>query len=104
MCFFSVFKNLTITPGQFVENTANIRKFVRQMNLKDFLKPGLEDSLSELYRLPNIAKVSAAYAKVTNTITVPLQVIQPPFFWSNLQSLAFGSLGYMAGMILLLFT
>ena len=101
MCtfIFSVFQDLVMTPGQFVKNIAKYRKFVRQMDVKDFLTPVLKDSWSKPYSLPSIInKVNAAYVKETNTISVPTAIIQPPFFWSNPKSLAFGSLGFIAGM------
>ena len=94
-----MFLDLEIIPGQFVKNYANYHNFYRRMEMKSFLKPVLKNSWSEIetIRLPKLAKVSPTYTKATNTLTVPIGILQPPFFWSHPKSLAFGSLGYVIG-------
>ena len=82
-------------PNRFVENYKNYRKFTRQMEMKDFLRPIGMDSWKE-----SILKTSPYYEKQTNTITIPVGVLEPPFFYSNPKSVALGGLGSIVGKYL----
>ena len=84
-----------MVSGRYVENYKNYRKFSRQREMKDFLKPVAKDSWEE-----SVYQVSPHYDKFTNTITIPVAILQPPFFWPNPKSIAFGGLGTIAGKLI----
>ena len=60
--------------------------------MKNYFEPVEKDSWEA-----DISQVSPHYDKKTNTMTIPVATLQPPFFWAYPKSVAFGSLGTIAG-------
>ena len=45
----------------------------------------------------NIARVNAYYNQASNTMVVPIGMLQPPLFWTKPKSLTFGAFGIVVG-------
>ena len=93
----SVFQELSIVPGELVQNYKNYHNYARQMDMMSFFEPIVKDSWDAYSRLPKIDNISPYYNKLTNTITVPDGIMQSPFFLPVHKSLAFGGFGTIVG-------
>ena len=68
------------------------------MEFKDFFQPPVRGTWnSDFSQRGNIANVNAYYNQATNTMVVPIGMLQPPLFWSRPKSLTFGAFGIVVG-------
>merc|ERR1719464_1196896 len=88
-----VFQDLPISQDHYLKNVANHRSFARQMELRDYFRSPKRGSWNDFSHMANIATVNAYYNQVTNTMVVPIGMLQPPLFWSRPKSLTFGAFG-----------
>merc|ERR1719361_1065925 len=63
------------------------------MELRDFFRSPKRGSGNDFSHMANIATVNAYYNQATNTMVVPIGMLQPPLFWSRPKSLTFGAFG-----------
>ena len=96
---FAAFEDLTIEADSYLINVANHRKFARKMELKDFFQSPVRGTWNDFSHMANIATVNAYYNQATNTMVVPIGMLQPPLFWSRPKSLTFGAFGIVVGKI-----
>lgn len=92
-----VYEDLSIHPQHYLKNVANHRSFERAMELKNFFESPKRGAWNEFSHMANIATVNAYYNQVTNTMVVPIGMLQPPLFWSRPKSLTFGAFGIVVG-------
>ena len=97
MYHFSVYEDLPISPHHYLKNVANHRSFSRQMELVNYFDFPKRGSWKDFSHMANIATVNAYYNRVTNTMVVPIGMLQPPLFWSRPKSLTFGAFGIVVG-------
>ena len=67
------------------------------MELKDFFQSPVRGTWNDFSHMANIATVNAYYNQATNTMVVPIGMLQPPLFWSRPKSLTFGAFGIVVG-------
>ena len=91
------YKDLDIQVGTYLMNVANHRKFARRMELQDFFETPIRGTWNDFSHMANIATVNAYYNQATNTMVVPIGMLQPPLFWSTPKSLTFGAFGIVVG-------
>ena len=88
----------TFKVDSYLKNVANHKKFSRMMEVKDFFQPPVRGTWnSDFSQMGNIANVNAYYNQATNTMVVPIGMLQPPLFWSKPKSLTFGAFGIVVG-------
>jgi predicted metalloendopeptidase len=95
--FFAVFDGLDISEAHYLTNIVNHRSFARKMELKDFFESPVRGMWSDFSQMAHIATVNAYYNQATNTMVVPIGMLQPPLFWSRPKSLTFGAFGIVVG-------
>ena len=78
-------------------NVANHRNFARRMELRDYFQSPKRGAWNDFSHMANIATVNAYYNQATNTMVVPIGMLQPPLFWSRPKSLTFGAFGIVVG-------
>lgn len=88
-----VYNDLKIDTDAYLMNLVVHRAFARQMELRDYFRPLLRGSWNDFSHMANIATVNAYYNQATNTMVVPIGMLQPPLFWSRPKSLTFGAFG-----------
>ena len=94
---FAVFEDLEISADHYLMNVANHRNFARQMEIRDYFQPPKRGAWNDFSQMANIATVNAYYNQATNTMVVPIGMLQPPLFWSRPKSLTFGAFGIVVG-------
>ncbi|XP_031556633.1 endothelin-converting enzyme 1-like [Actinia tenebrosa] len=87
---FEKYRGLKITRGTYFKNKVSILKQERQQMLKKFMKP-IDLTIWRASPLNN----NAQYDILTNTLTLPAVILQPPFFFPNkfLRAYNLGNLG-----------
>ena len=94
---FSVFDDIVIHPNRYVKNEVSNRSFQRKLELRDFFQNPVRGAWKDFSTMANIANVNAYYNQATNTMVVPIGMLQPPLFWSRPKSLTFGAFGIVVG-------
>ena len=95
--FFSVFDDIVIHQNRYVKNEVSNRSFQRKLELRDFFLNPVRGAWKDFSTMANIANVNAYYNQATNTMVVPIGMLQPPLFWSRPKSLTFGAFGIVVG-------
>ena len=95
--FFSVFDDIVIHQNRYVKNEVSNRSFQRKLELRDFFQNPVRGAWKDFSTMANIANVNAYYNQATNTMVVPIGMLQPPLFWSRPKSLTFGAFGIVVG-------
>ena len=93
----SVFEDIVIHPNRYVKNEVSNRSFQRKLELRDFFQRPVRGAWSDFSTMANIANVNAYYNQATNTMVVPIGMLQPPLFWTRPKSLTFGAFGIVVG-------
>jgi len=88
-----VFDDIVIHPNRYVKNEVSNRSFQRKLELRDFFQNPVRGAWKDFSTMANIANVNAYYNQATNTMVVPIGMLQPPLFWSRPKSLTFGAFG-----------
>ena len=101
--FFSVFDDIVIHQNRYVKNEVSNRSFQRKLELRDFFQNPVRGAWKDFSTMANIANVNAYYNQATNTMVVPIGMLQPPLFWSRPKSLTFGAFGIVVGKWALFF-
>ena len=101
--FVSVFEDIVIHPNRYVKNEVSNRWFQRQLELRDFFQQPVRGAWTDFSTMANIANVNAYYNQATNTMVVPIGMLQPPLFWTRPKSLTFGAFGIVVGNVLCFF-
>ena len=80
-------------------NTVAHRAFSRKLEIKEYFSPQDNGNWKgfSLDFSSNIATVNAYYNPTSNTMVVPIGMLQPPLFWSRPKSLTFGAFGIVVG-------
>lgn len=78
-------------------NLVSHRSFARKRELKDFYEDFRRGRWNDFTHLANIATVDAYYNQASNTMIVPIGMLQPPLFWTRPKSLTFGAFGIVVG-------
>ena len=99
----SVFDDIVIHPNRYVKNEVSNRSFQRKLELRDFFQNPVRGAWKDFSTMANIANVNAYYNQATNTMVVPIGMLQPPLFWSRPKSLTFGAFGIVVGKWALFF-
>ena len=94
---FLVYEDLRISSDHYLKNSAKTRSFARRIDLKKFSESPQRGLWNDFSHMANIATVNAFYNQVTNTMVVPIGMLQPPLFWSRPKSLTFGAFGIVVG-------
>ena len=67
------------------------------METAELFRPYARGSWNDFAHMANIATVNAYYNQASNTMVVPIGVLQPPLFWTRPKSLTFGAFGIVVG-------
>ena len=80
-------------------NTVAHRAFSRKLEIDEYFSPKDNGNWKDfsLDFSSNIATVNAYYNPTSNTMVVPIGMLQPPIFWSKPKSLTFGAFGIVVG-------
>ena len=80
-------------------NTVAHRAFSRKLEINEYFSPQDNGAWKDfsLDFSSNIATVNAYYSPTSNTMVVPIGMLQPPLFWSKPKSLTFGAFGIVVG-------
>ena len=83
-------------------NTVAHRAFSRKLEINEYFSPKGNVNWKDfsLDFSSNIATVNAYYSPTSNTMVVPIGMLQPPLFWSKPKSLTFGAFGIVVGKYL----
>lgn len=97
-----IFSDFTLdSKGTYLLNLVSGRAFARSAELRQYLTPsfgnGSGSTWNDFSHMANIATVNAYYNQVTNTMIVPIGMLQPPLFWNKPKSLTFGAFGIIVG-------
>ncbi|CAB4060967.1 ECE [Lepeophtheirus salmonis] len=79
----------------FLMNVVSHKSFIRQQELLLFYQEYSRGNWIDFS--PNIATANAYYSQTSNTMIVPIAMLQPPLFWTKPQSLTFGAFGIIVG-------
>ena len=94
-----LFMDLDIKPNSYLLNVVSHRSFSRQSELKQFFAPFDRTNWNDFSHMANIATVNAYYNQASNTMVVPIGMLQPPLFWTKPKSLTFGAFGIVVGKL-----
>ena len=70
---------------------------MRRREIEDFFQPYFRGKWNAFAHMDNIATVNAYYSQSSNTMVVPIGMLQPPLFWNRPKSLTFGAFGIVVG-------
>ena len=96
---FKFQKDFFIIIDSYLMNTVAHRAFSRKLEINEYFSPKGNVNWKDfsLDFSSNIATVNAYYSPTSNTMVVPIGMLQPPLFWSKPKSLTFGAFGIVVG-------
>lgn len=65
--------------------------------MEDFVSEYSRGNWRDFAHVAHIATVNAYYNQASNTMVVPIGMLQPPLFWTRPKSLTFGAFGIVVG-------
>ena len=92
-----IFQELEIKKSSYLMNVVSHRLFSRRAELKRYFAPFNRTNWNDFSHMANIATVNAYYNQASNTMVVPIGMLQPPLFWTKPKSLTFGAFGIVVG-------
>ena len=78
-------------------NLVKYRVFMRKAELLQYFTPYSRGLWNGLEHISSVATVNAYYNQASNTMVVPIGMLQPPLFWNRPKSLTFGAFGIVVG-------
>ena len=75
------------------------RAFLRHSEIRQYFEPYSRGKWNDFANMANIATVNAYYNQASNTMVVPIGMLQPPIFWTRPKSLTFGAFGIVVGKL-----
>ena len=83
--------------SEFQMNLVKYRVFMRKAELLQFFTPYSRGLWNGFEHISSVATVNAYYNQASNTMVVPIGMLQPPLFWNRPKSLTFGAFGIVVG-------
>ena len=81
----------------FQMNLVKYRVFMRRAELLQYFTPYSRGLWNGFEHISSVATVNAYYNQASNTMVVPIGMLQPPLFWNRPKSLTFGAFGIVVG-------
>lgn len=93
----SLYADVAVSADDYLMNVVTHRAFARRSEVRQFFRPHTRGTWNEFAHVANIATVNAYYNQASNTMVVPIGMLQPPLFWNKPKSLTFGAFGIVVG-------
>ena len=75
----------------------NVNALDLAFQIEEYFRPYTRGRWNDFAHMANIATVNAYYNQASNTMVVPIGMLQPPLFWMKPKSLTFGAFGIVVG-------
>ena len=94
------YRHRIICAFLFQMNLVKYRVFMRRAELLQYFTPYSRGLWNGFEHISSVATVNAYYNQASNTMVVPIGMLQPPLFWNRPKSLTFGAFGIVVGELL----
>ena len=93
----TLYSVLPVSSDDHVLNSFAGKAFLKYSDVAALFAEYERGAWNDFAHVSGIVAINAYYNQVSNTVVVPIGVLQPPLFWSRPKSLTFGAFGIVVG-------